>query len=224
MSLRPSISLHQHRGHVRTVAPVAEPVTADELRAQLAETTGGLPDTQAEALIAEARELIEEMTGLALMPQTWRLALDHWPAGQELWWDGTRQGAIGDMHAPGSLRAVELPRYPLASITSVTVYDEASNPASVNVAATFDVDLYRRPGRMVLRSGATWPVALRGSNAIEVLYVAGYASAAAVPALLKRAVKQVAAYLHSHYGDDCQPEDALGAARGLLDAYTVKRL
>ncbi|HEV8035861.1 head-tail connector protein [Yoonia sp.] len=225
MSLRPSIPRTQHRGHVLVTPPASEPVTAAELRAQLAETETGLPDDQANALIAEARELIEQMTGIAFITQTWKLALDHWPAGQELWWDGVRQLPISEIYAPNSLRAVEPPRYPLSAVDSVTVYDEAGNAATVNIAATFDVDLFRRPGRLVLKSGATWPIALRAANAIEIEYTAGYgANGAAVPATLKRAVKQVAAYLHAHYGDDCVPEDALGSARGLLDAYAVKRL
>lgn len=225
MSLRPNTRLTQHRGHVLKTAPAIEPVTAAELRAQLAETETGLPDAQADALISEARELIEQMTGLALITQVWTLALDHWPNGQEQWWDGMREGAISDIYVPNALRAVTLPRYPLASVNTVTVFDEAGNDAAVTIGATFNVDTYRRPGRMVLRDGSTWPIALRNSNAVEIDYTAGYgASPSMVPATLKRAVKQVAAYLHAHYGDDCVPEDALGAARGLLDAYVVKRI
>jgi hypothetical protein len=217
--------LYQHRGHVRTVAPAVEPVTADELRAQLFETGDTLPDATANDLIAEAREMIEEFTGLALITQTWRLALDNWPGGREMWWDGMRQMPISEIYAKGSLRAVELPRYPLQSVSSVTVFDDADNGAVVNVAAAFVVDPYRKPGRMVLRDGATWPVALRAANAIEVVYVAGYgASATAVPAALKRAVKQVAAYLYTHNGDGCTVEDALAGARQMLDAYSVKRI
>ena len=225
MSLRPSVPLTQHRGHVLETPPAVEPVTASDLRDQLAETADGLPDAQADALIAEARELIEQMTGLALITQTWRMALDHWPAGHQQWWDGVRQMAITELYAPNSLRAVHMPRYPLQSVDAVTVFDDAGNDAVVNIAATFDIDTYRRPGRMVLRNGATWPIALRNSNAIEIEYTAGFGdTASAVPAILKRAVKQVAAYLHQHYGDECVPEDALGAARGLLDAYAVKRI
>ena len=225
MSLRPSVPLTQHRGHVLETPPAVEPVTAAELRAQLAETADGLPDAQADALIAEARELIEQMTGLAFITQTWRMALDHWPGGHQQWWDGVRQMAISELYVPGSLRQVTLPRYPLQSVDAVTVFDDAGNDAAVNISATFDVDVFRRPGRMVLRNGATWPIALRNSNAIEIEYTAGFgANGAAVPAVLKRAVKQVAAYLHAHYGDECVPEDALGAARGLLDAYAVARL
>ena len=225
MSLRPNIPLTQYRGHVLKTPPAIEPVTPDELRAQLAETVEGLPNEQALELIAEARELIEQMTGLALITQTWTMALDHWPAGAQQWWDGTRQGAISDIYAPNSLRAVTLPRYPLQSVDDVTVFDDSGNSAVVVIADVFDVDTFRRPGRMVLRNGATWPIALRASNAIVIDYVAGFGdTAASVPAILRRAVRQVAAYLYAHYGDECQPEDALGAARGLLDAYAVKRL
>jgi hypothetical protein len=223
MSLRPRVTFTQYRGHAVVTPPAIEPITADELRAHLAETVDGLPYDQADDLIATAREMIEETTGIAMINQTWRLALDCWPSQRAEWWDGVRQGAIADIN--GAPDFVYLPRYPLASIDAVTVYDEASNAASVVVSDTFDVDTYQKPGRMVLRSGATWPIALRGSNAIEIDYIAGFgATAASVPPTLRRAVKQVAAYLYSHTGDDCTPDDALGAAGALLGAYRVKRI
>jgi hypothetical protein len=106
------------------------------------------------------------------------------------------------------MASVELPRWPLTSITSVTVYDEDSNAVVVTVADTFDVDTYRLPGRVTLKRGAVWPVALRANNAIQIVYVSGHANAAAVPAPMKRAVKQLAAYLYAHRGDDCDPADA----------------
>lgn len=224
MTLRQHIPLHQYRGHVLKTAPTTEPVTAAELRAQLAETSDGLPDAQANALIAEARQLIEDSTGLAFITQIWTLALDAWPGARAQWWDGVRQGAISDMHIPGATRAVFPPRYPLQSVGSVTVYDDAGNDTAVTVADTFIIDGFQSPGRMVLRDGATWPIALRAANAIEIEYTAGYANAGAVPATLKRAVKQVASYLHAHYGDECQPEDAMSAARGLVSGYVVKRI
>ena len=223
MSLRARTTFTQYRGHAVVTVPAIEPVTAAELRAHLAETEAGLPDADANALIAEARDLIEEATGLAMITQTWRLSLDRWPSQRGEWWDGVRQGAIADMN--GAPDFVYLPRYPLASIGSVTVYDEAGGGTGVVVADTFDVDTYQKPGRMVLRSGATWPIALRASNAIAVDYVAGFgATAASVPPTLRRAVKQVAAYLYSHTGDDCLPGDALASAGSLLGAYKVKRI
>lgn len=222
MTLRHRTTFTGYRGHALVTAPTSEPVTATALRAHLSETSEPLPDDDANALIAEARNLIEEKTGLAFISQQWRLVLDKWPTTCEPWWDGVREGAIAELNGlPGF---VYLPRYPLASIVSVTVYDQASNSATVNVAATFDVDVYQRPGRMALKSGATWPVALRPTNAVEIVYQSGYASATLVPPILARAVKQVAAYLYTHRGDDCQIDDAFGAAKSLLSSYVVQRL
>lgn len=223
MTLRARTPSAYYRGHVIVTQPSVEPVTAAALRDFLRETSDSLPDAEADALIKEARQLIEQMTGLAILQQDWRLALDHWPSGRGPWWDGVVEGAIFEVH--GQPAVLTLPRYPLVSVQSVTVYDAAGAGSSVNVAATFDVDTYQQPGRLALKFGQTWPVALRPTNAVEIVYRAGFgALSSAVPSVLARAVKQVAAYLHTHRGDDCDMGDALAAAGTLLDAYAVKRL
>lgn len=224
MALRAARDLYQYRGHVIESAPGAEPVTASDLRAFMRETATGLPDSEAEAFIEEARQLIEQATGIALITQSWRLVLDTWPSGgREPWWDGVIQGAISELHRGDG--DVVLPRYPLKSVTSVTVYDEASNSSSVTVSDTFDVDTYRTPGRIALKSGQTWPIALRPTNGVEIIYVAGYGNAASnVPAALRRAVKQAAAYLYTHRGDECCSVEAVASVSGILDQYRVARL
>jgi hypothetical protein len=224
VSLRASVPLHQHRGHVLVTAPTAEPITAADLRMLLRTDAADLPD--ANTLISDARSEIETITGAAFLTQTWRLALDRWPTGGEAWWDGVKDGSISDLYGPQSQRSIELPRWPLQSITSVAVYDEASNATVVNAATTFDVDAYRRPGRITLKRGQTWPIALRASNAIEIVYVAGYTSAANVPPPMKRAVRQLAAYLYAHRGDECEPKvayEASGAA-SLMGSYAPARI
>ena len=224
MSLRPAAKLHPYRGNVLTSAPSVEPVTAAELRTYLRETATGLPDSEAEDFITEARQMIEEHTGLALVTQSWRLAFDRWPNKYgEPWWDGVRQGSLTDLH--GADADVELPRYPLQSITSVTVYDAAGTSTAVTVSNVFDVDTYRRPGRIGLKYGATWPVAIRPTNGVEIVYVAGYGdSASDVPAALRRAVKQLAARLYQSRGDDCPIADLMGGVSPMLSAYAVVRV
>jgi uncharacterized phiE125 gp8 family phage protein len=108
----------------------------------------------------------------------------------------------------------------------VTVYDEDSNDTVVSIADTFDLDTYRLPGRITLKRGATWPIALRSNNAIQIIYVAGYANAAAVPAPIKRAVKEMAAYLYAHRGDECDPTDAWmkSGAQSTLNVYKIARV
>jgi len=226
MSFRHTKSYAQYRGNVLTVAPASEPVTAAELRTQLRTDSTDLPDAQAEAYIEEARQEFEDQTGLALIDQSWQLTLDSWPVyrrGGE-WWDGVRDGAISDLQ--GGDGSVYMPRYPLSAITSVTTYDEDSNSAPVTVATTFDIDTQQRPGRISLQSGATWPIAMRPTNAIEIVYVSGYgASASDVPAPLRRAVRSMAAYLYQHRGD-CSAGDAYtqSGAASIAAKYKVRKL
>lgn len=230
MSLRSAMPITQHRGHVLLSGPAAEPVTAAELRTHLAmasDDTTTLSDDEADGLITDARTMIEEYSGLSLINQSWRMTLDRWPAGREAWWDGVRQGSSSDLYNASALTSVLPPRYPLSSITSCTVYDEDGNATSVTVADTFDVDTYSKPGRLTLKRGSVWPVALRANNAIEIVYVAGHgATASNVPGPLKRAVKHLAGYLFEHRGDACSVEDmmAKSGASGFVGGYRVQRL
>lgn len=224
MSFRAAVPLYQNKGSVLVTPPTVEPVTAAELRLHLRTDQNDFPD--AGTFVADARQEIENMTGVAFITQSWTLALDRWPAAGEAWWDGVRETSITELYGSARHQTVVLPKWPLASITSVTVYDEDGTAHAVNVGATFDVDLYRNPGRMTLKRGATWPIALRANNAIEIVYVAGYPSPAVVPGPMKRAVKQLAGFLYSHRGDDCDPKDAYVAsgAEALMGQYKPARV
>lgn len=223
MSLRTTEKLYQDRGNKLITAPAEEPVTVDELKSHL-RLSGTSEDTYLTALISEARLAIEDQINIAMVDQTWEVALDRWGAANTPWWDGVRDGAITELYAASASASVELPRWPLGSVTSVKVYDEGSNETSVTVADVFDVDTYRTPGRMTLKSGSTWPVATRASNAIIIRYVAGYGGASDVPATLKRAVRQVAAYMYEHRGDGCSAGQAIAdsGAGALVAQYEVK--
>jgi hypothetical protein len=229
MALRSSHPLHQHRGHVLIAGPQAEPVTAAELRTHLGMgqfDSDVLPSSEADEFITDARGILEEATGLALLNQTWRLSLDMWPDGRDAWWDGVRQGSIAELNG-GAGRRLTLPRYPLSSVTSCKVFDEAGNEAVVTIGSTFDVDTYSKPGRLALKRGAVWPVALRAVNAIEIDYVAGYGDTVAqIPGPLKRAVRHLAAYLFEHRGDACAADDMLAksGAAAIIGAYRVARI
>jgi len=223
MALRRARQIHDYRGNRLQSAPGAEPITLDELKTHL-RITGTDEDTYLTDLIAEARQEIEDMTGVAFITQTWQLTLDRWPAAREDWWDGVREAHVDVLY--GGTRqnyaSVRLPRYPLQSIDGINVYDEDGNATAVTVADVFDVDTQSLRGRLTIKRGAVWPIALQANNAIEITYVSGYGDAAtAVPAPLKRAVRQMAAYMYEHRGDGCTPEDAYTAsgAKNVLDRY-----
>ena len=225
MSLRTAIKLYQDRGSRIVTNPETEPVSLLELKRYLR-----IDDNSDDVVLAdqlmEARRYIEEQIGLAFLTQSWRLAIDQWPAGGEAWWDGVREMSISELYRTSVIQTLTLPRWPLQSVTSVTVYDEDSTATSINVANTFDVDVYQTPGRMTLKRGQTWPVALRANNAIEIVYVAGYTSASTVPITMKRAVRQLAGFMYSHRGDDCKASDAYeeSGAANIMAQYKAMKI
>lgn len=227
MTLRAAPTQHLHRSNRLTTAPAIEPVTAAQLRSHLYADATELPDADADMLIEEAREYIEIHAGLAFITQTWRMTLDHWPGRREEWWDGVQEGSIAMLYAPDYGCQIELPRAPLQSVDSLNVYGSDDVAVAVTVADVFVVDAYSMPGRLSLRSGATWPIALRASNAIEINYIAGYGDAAAdVPATMKRAIRMLAAKMYSERGDGCSVDDAYvsSGAKALVDNYRTVRI
>jgi len=226
MSLRAPIVVYPSRGNVLVTGPAIEPVNVYEMKDYL-RITDTSEDDLIQGMIADARAEIEEVSGLALVNQQWRLTLDRWPGRQEQWWDGVRDGSIAEIYGPQRAAYVALPRYPLVQINSVTVFDEASNSSVVSVANTFDVDTQQRPGRLGLKVGATWPIALRPTNAIQIVYTAGYGTTAdSVPGPIKRAIRSMAAYLYSHRGDGCDVSEAMvkSGAQAIVGRYKVVQI
>lgn len=241
MTLRSSPRLNQHRSNRLLTAPAVEPVTAAQLRGALVIGETEFPDASANLLIAEAREYIEAKASIALITQSWRMTLDHWPGHPEAWWDGVREGAISDLYSPDYRHRIELPISPLASVTNVKVFSSdgtatvyaavphvvIDGPDEIDLSNVFIVDSYSMPGRLALRQGASWPIALRRTNGIEINYVAGYGDEAAdVPGVLKRAVRMLAAKMFAERGDGCTVDDAYMAsgAKSLVDNHKNVRL
>lgn len=155
------------------------------------------------ALISAATEACEQaMGGRALMPQTWEIALDAFPA------------------------AFELTRMPVASITSL-IYAEATAGTPTTLASTdYALDAADDFGSayVVPAYAANWPAARCQVNAVALRYVAGYASAAVVPESIKAWIKlQVGAMYESREAELVSSGSAisLGYADRLLDRYKM---
>ena len=96
----------------RTVEPTLEPVTPAEAKAHL-RVVHDSEDQLIAALIRAARAEVERSCGLALVDQSWRLALDDWPASETV--------------------AINL--HPVTAILSVTVYGEGGEAAVLDPAS-----------------------------------------------------------------------------------------
>ena len=223
MIRRPTQKLWPVNASRLKVGPLTEPVTADELRDHLRETSAGLSDGQADALITEARAWFEMKTGQALIEQTWTLTLDTWPIGDTAWWSGVKQGSINEMNG-AAVVDIALPIGPVLDVPSIKTYDEASTETVVTVQDVFHVDTTSVPARLALKSGQSWPAATRMVNAVVIEYTAGYgADATYVPDLIKRAIKQIAGGLYSHRGDGCESvTDA--TTRALIGSFMKARI
>jgi len=171
-------------------APAAEPVSIDEFkshgRIDIADE-----DTLIAAYIKAARRQVEKIARRALVTQTWDLYLDKFPKESTL----------------------KIPRPPLQSVTSIKYYDP-DDSESTFPASSYVVDAVTEPGRVVLKSGETWPSdTLRVVNGMIVRFVAGFGLVADVPDEYKQAIK----LLVSHWYENREPMVATGAVPKALE-------
>jgi uncharacterized phiE125 gp8 family phage protein len=165
-------------------------MTLAQLKAHLRVSTSAEDDLLA-SYLAAARNVVEEHTRRALISQTWALTLDRWPDSR----DSLR------LHNPVvrrfAGRAIELPRPPLQSVTSISYLRSADGVSAILDAGHYDVDTSGLLGRVVLRSGKSWPDLADAPSAITITYVAGYgATAADVPPRLLAAIRWMVAHLY----------------------------
>ena len=128
------------------------------------------------ALSVAAREYCEKYSGRAYITQTIRASFDGWPRFP-----------------------INLPRPPLASVSSVKYYGEDNTEYTLD-AANYYVDTDAEPGRIALAAGISLPATtLRDINAVQVTYTAGYgAAAAAVPQRVKQAMLLLIGYWYQN--------------------------
>lgn len=216
-----SNNYRQYRGDQLVTAPVNDPVTVTDVEGQLKIGDSG-EDTQIQLYIDASVQFVENLLNIALITQTWKMVLDHWPNQREPWWNGVREAHANILNSPARSRSsnILLSRYPLQSIDSMTV-----DSASITVGDYFIVDTVQKKGRLVLKYGETLPVLTdESANGIEITYTVGYgANATDVPADIRLAITMMAAHLYEHRGDGCSTESAYVAsgAKSMVEKYKV---
>lgn len=163
-------------GLEQVVPPAAEPITLVELKTQ-ARIDDDTEDGWLTGLISAARQRVEQLTGQALLTQSWRLWLDEWP--ERPW--------------------IELPRAPVQSITNVKIY-AADGSDSVWAVSGYQLDRATPPPRLLLADDTAWPTPGRRQRGTSIEFVAGYVDVASVPAPLRLAVGQLATHWFEQRG------------------------
>ena len=184
-------------------APTTYPVTLAEAKSHCKIDTAD-DDALLSAIIVAATELAEAKTGRALMPQTWELTLDAFPD------------------------AFELTRTPVQSITRLDYFD-ASATRQLMLSTLYALDSADDFGYayLVPAYGGEWPATLDQINAVTVRYLAGYASAAAVPEGIKQWIKLTIAAMYdnreaeTYSGSGKISTVQMGFVDRLLDRYRV---
>lgn len=138
---------------VLVTPPSIEPLTVDEAK-DWARITEDAEDGIVGRLVMAARANVEQLTGLALLTQTWDYFLDAFPC------------------------QIDLPRPPLQTVTYIKYLD---TDGALQTLATdqYTIDLKRHPARIVPAYGVSWPGTREEPNAVQVRYVAGYGPAVA---------------------------------------------
>lgn len=126
---------------------------------------------------------------------------------------------------------IELPRPPLSSITSIKYLDTNGTQQTWD-AANYRMDKSCEPGRICLAYNVSWPTIRSQSNAVEIIYVAGFGAAGSnVPEIHRHAIRFKAA----HWYENREPVingvstaevpmtakrlDLIGQFRGLINVY-----
>ena len=178
--------------------PIEEPINEREAKEQCRVETGDTEEDEfIKTLITTARMYVEQVTGRALLKQTWDMYLDEWPEGDTL----------------------QVPKPPLIwTVASSSIKYTNSSDVEATLAITeYDVDTDSDPGQIVLKYGKSWPSAtLRPMNPINLRFDCGYVEPPNVPSGLKHAIRLLVADMF-----EMRETKVIGASVAVLDTIDM---
>ena len=197
-------------------APTREPVQLQEVKEYL-RIADSVDERLLRPFIITSRKFVEEHTRRTLMQTTFNLFIDTIDELEHPLTECFTTGPYMNFYK----NYIALPRSPVSSVSSVSTFSDDDTETTFSSSKYF-LDSVREPARVVLRTGETFPSALRVANAIKVVYVAGYANEYAVPEPIKLAILQYIAYLYEHRGDMYEGTTAVPSSiRHLLAPYVI---
>jgi uncharacterized phiE125 gp8 family phage protein len=165
-----------------------EPVSLADAKAHMS-VTDGTDDAYIPLLIKAARRRLENEMQRALIQQTWRFTLDHFP------WFHQRAFPVG-------FQPIVIPRPPMIDVDSIKYMDPTDPTGQTLItlnANTYLVDSDSEPARIQSTNNSTWPATLRQMGAVQIQYKSGYDDdGSTVPEEIKMAIKQVVAHSYEN--------------------------
>ncbi len=154
-------------------SPAIEPVTLAEAKL-FARIDVNDDDDLVNSLITAARKTVEDLTGRALINQTWTAWLDNLPCS----------------------RILNLGKGRIDSVTSIKAYAEDGSTETLD-SSYYEID--NDSARIGLLGSVVWPIGTRGFMTFAVEYVAGYGSATTdAPDWAKTVVKQLVSHWYEY--------------------------
>lgn len=185
---------------VVTATSAGLPVTLTEAKEHL-RVFDGDSDGYINTLIATATEYCEAVTGRALrVSQAITQAWSDWPSC-----------------------GMNFDRQPVTEIDELTYFDEAGVEQTVNSSLYRLIGSTNAAAKFEFDSNFTYPTLFERSDAVQMAYVAGYGSIAAVPSRAKHAIKLLIGHWFEHgeavsVGSAVNPVDmAVESLLGSLD-------
>lgn len=174
-----------------TTAPVLEPFTVEEAKAQI-RSVQNQEDGIVASYIKAARAAAEKYLGRGLLTQTITLNLSDF------------------------VPVLSLPMAaPLQSVTTVKYYDTDGTQQTL-ASSYYTVDTIGHPGRLALASGQSWPAVDgdRKVGRIEIIYLVGYTSRDLIPEEIKQGMRVLIGNMDADRdGMDPNSEQAMRVAK-----------
>lgn len=151
---------------VTPASPLLLAVTREEAKEELDILDDDTVNGRIDRIIKEATEQVESDARRVAMTQTLQMNLDRFPCG-----------------------VLEIRRVPVTAITHVKYL--TGGMLTTLSSSLYETDLTSEPARIRPVASTTWPTTDCALNAVQIEFVAGYASQADVPPYLKRVILAV---------------------------------
>lgn len=162
-----------------TTSPASEPISTADAKTYLNVSTS-LHDTLIDNLVSASRVLYERYTGSAVISQTITQVWEYTPCDAEF----------------------ELSVNPLITSTlPVLSYADSDGNYQTWASSNYTLDSISPLARIVKKSTASWPTVGEFPNRWQCVYLAGYASAAAVPEDIIDAILLMVGFLYENRED-----------------------